>query len=283
MYLKYIVDFPLADAAVLNSKSARSLLGRSLNDRDMPEHARLALFSRDELNRPTSTRYVADPQRGTFYSAPAPVAIAGGERRLILTAIGPQGIALLKAHFLTLVEAISRSVSSPWSVRSYSGECMLGPGGRTYICNSMVLEKNTKKLKRILEEHFPEPNSRRVLTIEMLAPYIKQSIINSMMGQALYLDEQLGSSLAGQIPSDDNIDLVIHGGDPFFEKIQPNSPALGIVVRRLEFFMNMDIQGVWFAGQMRSHGGGAIQLIQSKRLREIEESDVPPESFEAHV
>lgn len=271
MYETYQIDLPSSNSLLLNAKTARSVIGAALKDVPIPEKDRLLLFARNESNQTLQRNYQMD---GCRYAAPAPVIIGGGDRRVVITALGPEGAALVKQHLVTIANALSIYVSSPWSLRPYTGECSVQPyGTRMYWCSTMVVEKNKRNFRAILERCPKDARGNPAPTMEVLNAQIKRAIVHGLVGQSLMLDELCATNLFAQLPSDERLNVNIVSGNPFMMRLHVGKGAHAIAIKNLIFSMDAELKGPWFAGQLRARMCGSIKPLLPHDLERIQAAE----------
>lgn len=279
MYVRYQIDLPSSNSSLLNAKTARSVIGAALKEAPIPEKDRLLLFARNESNQTLQRIHEID---GSSYAAPAPVIIGGGDRRVVITALGPEGVALVNKHLITIANALSIYVCSPWSLRPYTGDCSVQAfGTRMYWCPTMVVEKNKRNFRAILERSPKDDRGNPVPTMEVLDAPIKRAIVNGLVGQSLMLDEQCGTNLFAQLPSDERLNVNIVSGIPFMMRLHVGNGAHAIAIKNLIFSLDAELKGPWFAGQLRARNFGSIKPLLPRDIDHIQTSEAKYQAAQA--
>nr|WP_158386849.1 hypothetical protein [Comamonas testosteroni] len=275
MYQEFVLDLPNACPQRLNRFTVRSLLGSVLEKTPIPIEDRMALFHRDSTGQTINLSYGFNPATGASHGAPAPVTISASDRRVNLLAIGPEGARLLQAHLVTIANALSIELQSPWGVRSFSGECAIQAGPAVmYRCPEYLLEKNRRKYGEILRATMGDNKTDRP-SLQQLAPYIQKSLVSSLLGQAMMLDDLLGTDIAGGFPTDKRLAINIIAGTVYNARMQGKGAGMALSIKNLVFSMDAKLDGVWLAGQMRSKGMGRIKLLFTHELERYAPSLIP--------
>ena len=261
MYLEYLVRLKDAPEGVLTPQNARSLLGVALQK--SPGEFPSVLFGHDSEGRNIQTLYSL-PNDHIHYAAPATVTVSGGQNFLRLTAVGPQGCEVLRAHIAQVAHAIGQLTQQPYSINVYSGDVGIQPSGpQMYGCSSFILQKNTKHLLRLLKDCSRDSSGRWDVDFDNLKPAIEKSLVRGLIGQALHLDHLLAGqsdSLMGQMPTNERLGVQVLEGTTYFYRTDKHR-GLALAIRNLKFSMDAKLSGPWSAGQLRARGFGSIRPL----------------------
>ena len=189
---------------------------------------------------------------GEGWGVPPKIFFGGGKGFLRITGLGEEGVRLLDAEAATLATAIANYLGSPYTFRLNQGECTVSRSRPTlYRINNLALSKKMP----VINAHRGSNGNK--CTLESVEPLIRRAIIGGIVSQARYL------GLEREIGTDDMLGLRILDGAPTMMRIKKEVRLHALVVGNLVFSIDLDLNGPWLAGTLRSRGFG---LIRRKRF-----------------
>lgn len=194
---------------------------------------------------------------GAGYGAVPSVCFGGGNGLIRLYGMGQRGATVLAVSGITILTAITQFYdNTPCRVETRSGACEMGPpNGSIFRIRNLVVAKKRYQYAPFADKGVP--------SLTDITPLIKTAISRGLMGQAMTLDEETGSQLARQMPTDDMLDIRVFDGQPVFMPTKRGQKGCVLGVHNLLFTMNLSLAGPWFVGHLRSRGFGLIQSGRS--------------------
>lgn len=207
-----------------------------------------AIFARDEQGKTLQGRF-GDDRKGEGFGIPSPIVFDGGLGFIRIYGIGKTGSDLLTDQAMTLVAALSKHFNSPFRMEFKQGDCSLKMSQPfMYGIRRLVVAKKSHQLNHFFGVSATERASE-----------IKKEILRGLISTARWLDKDLGgqSMLESQIPSENSIILDVLEGESVPVEIKPGIPAAAF--KNVVFCTNLDINGPWSVGKMRSRGYGLVR------------------------
>jgi hypothetical protein len=195
-----------------------------------------------------------DDQTQGFGGVPA-VVFNGGKGFIRMYGFGESGRDVLSSESLKIVQGVSDLLNkSLFRVEVKEGNCEVEPENdmRLYRIRNLCLTKYLPKLNREFMD------GGKLLPVEdpRVAQHISKTIYRGLIGQAMMLDEEMGSLLEMSFPEFDDFECQILAGELKIGKVKKNVTAL--FAHNLVFATPLKFTGPWFTGRLRSHGYGQV-------------------------
>lgn len=229
--------------------TARSMVAKACDgSRVSPE-----IFSRQPEDGKSMQRVFGHTADGEGFGAVPGVCFGGGNGFVRLYGLGKRGVKLLSENAGDIATAISALHGNcPYRFVINDGACQIGnPDGSTFRIRNLIVSKK--------RDHFSDIAANGLPTLAAMEPLIKKAILRGLIGQAMTIDEETGSNLAGAIKTDEAMDIRIFDGKPVFIPLKSGLKTCALGVHGLMFTMNGSISGPWFVGHLRSRGFGLIE------------------------
>lgn len=220
---------------------ARKLVAKACDGLDLAP----ALFNRGPNGKTLQGRY-GDDRDGDGMGMPPAIVFDGGRGFIRLYGLGERGQALLGEAAPTLLRGLIRAQGAT-SFDMKAGACELEYKGYGVLHRIHLLVVSKK----------PGVIPREPATAEASSAAIRREITRGLIAQARWL----GGSLEGQVPLDEDIDIV--EGEPCPVPIQDGIFAAAF--KNVVFAMPVMAKGPWLAGHLRSRGYGMIRFLDPTR------------------
>jgi len=175
--------------------------------------------------------------------------------------LGVEGTQLLRDNAAMIGTAVGQSLQTPYQFRFNEGHCKISPlfgYVRSYFIPVLALTKKDRVFNSIA------PRDQRI-TLEQLAPLIRQAVTSGLISQARYLDDSYFQALTPElaklesaIGTDESLNIEIFEGEPHFRSLNSDTKGKVLCVSGLRFTIAADLEGPWSCGVLRSRGFGRI-------------------------
>ena len=190
-----------------------------------------------------------DANGKTLQGAPPKIIFDGGNGFIRIYGIGKSGSDLLTSQAMNILSGLSDHFNSPVRLEVRTGEMSLKQSAPSiYTAHRLVMSKKPKKVGQLWNQ-----------TIAQSEKEIKEEILTGLLSYAQYLDDDSGgeSMLEGRIPKQDSFFLDILEGEFTPIEIIPGISAAGF--KNLTFATDLELNGPWAVGKLRSRGHGLIR------------------------
>ena len=237
------------------------------------------MFARDANGKPLQTRVGDDRQPQGGGAAPSPIVFDAGTGFIRLYGLGKSGVEILNESAMTLMSALQKSIGlCRMEVRE--GDLTVKMGQPTmYVMRRLVMSKKTRGNPD--KESSRDRSRNRINHADRYSsktPYIQDyfgksatdceeairlEIMRSIATTAQWMDEELENfgqdTLLGQLPlhKDSTWDLDVLEGESVPIEIKPGIKAAAF--KNVTFCTNLEMDGPWAAGKLRSRGYGLIR------------------------
>lgn len=238
---------PREQRTLRSSRQARAFVAMACDNHPVNP----AIFSRDADGK-TRQGTILDAASNEAYGI-APLIFFGGGRGLIrITALGPEGRALLEANTPLIYAAISLNLGRPCQFRLNQGNCSLQRSyPHLYYVPEVSLIKKGQRIARHVDEQYRA-------SLESCHCLILKAIRGGLISQSTLLDQQDGGNRLAAIGTDEEMGIEVLQGYPFIDKMQSKGGQVFLNIRHLVFSIDMDLTGPWLIGRLRSQGLGLV-------------------------